>query len=92
MTVLGIIGSKIAEYLIAKKIFSRKAVRATGGVITLSTSIFFIAMAVLPMPAIDSSIEFLMVLSSLRFGSSIGLYPSFFDISPNYQDSLVTLG
>lgn len=91
MLVLSIVGSKIAEHLIETGVFNKKVVRATGGIITLSTSIFFICMALLPMPAIDSTIELLMILSSFRFGSSIGLYPSFIDISPTYQDSLMTL-
>lgn len=91
MLVLSIIGSRIAEYLIEKQIFSKKSVRATGGVITLSTSIFFVCMAFLSVSEIDSTIELLMIISSFRFGSSIGLYPSFIDISPTYQDSLITL-
>ena len=57
----------------------------------MMSSLFFIGMALLPMQLLDKIIIPFMILSSLRFGSFVGLFPSFIDISPTYQDSLITL-
>ncbi len=90
MFVFGILGTNITEYCIHKRILRKITVRRIGGCMIAIGSLYLILLGYLPCQDVESFIVPLLILSSFRAGLWFSVGPSTIDISPTYQDTLVT--
>ena len=86
----GLILTFTSNYLVNKGWLRKVNVRRLGGVLIAASALYLIGLGYLPCRSVNDNIVALMLVNSFRSGFYISVFFSLADISPTYQDSLMT--
>ena len=90
MIVFCILLSAVSEKMIHNGRWTKRTVRSVGVFLIVLSPAYFLFLAFLPCNLISEYIVLLLVLTSFRAGLFISVQPNIIDVSPTFQDAILT--